>query len=134
MIVGQRLRFLGFIPGLETMPFPGYQRGMPLIMNGILSGFGKAGELLIDGHNNKGFSGGPVVYQPVEAPTLEECRWRVAGVITGYLAAPVVTVKDVNVVAADGQPVVANSGLMLAAPIGAVLELVEEDQEGTGNP
>ena len=86
------------------------------------------GLLWIDGHGNKGFSGGPVVYQPSKAPTLEECRWKVAGIITGYHHVPVFTDGNRQVLTGDNQRVVANSGLMVATTIGAVEELVEKTQ------
>ncbi|MYA09785.1 MAG: trypsin-like peptidase domain-containing protein [Holophagales bacterium] len=129
LVLGQPVRFLGFLPDVETAPIPGYERGAPLVAGGVFSGFGKnSGSLWIDGHNNKGFSGGPVVYHPLKAPTLEECRWKVAGIITGYHHVPVFTEGNVQVLAANNQPVVANSGLMVATTIRTVEELVRRTQ------
>lgn len=129
MVVGQSVRFLGFMPRARTQPLPGYERGMPLIMGGVLSGFDNRHSLLIDGQGNKGFSGGPVVYQPVTAPTFDECRWRIAGVITSYLHVPVRTEGDALVVTEDNQSVVANSGLLVATRIETVLGIIEKAQD-----
>ena len=88
LMLGQSVRFLGYIPGVRTSPFPGHEkRGAPLVLSGIVSGFdfrrksGEGASLWIDGHNNKGLSGGPVVYQPATASSRAECRWKIAGVI-----------------------------------------------------
>ena len=85
LTLGQSVRFLGYFPRVRTSPLPGYnKRGAPLVMSGIVSGFhfdetGADGpSLWIDGHNNKGFSGGPVVFQPAQAPSRDKCRWRIA--------------------------------------------------------
>ena len=96
-------------------------------MSGIVSGFqfggaGGASSIWVDGHNNRGFSGGPVVFQPVQAPTRDECRWKIAGVTSGYVNAPV-EVKSVT-----GGPTaavaIANAGLLRAVPMRVVRELI----------
>ena len=135
LMLGQSVRFLGYFPSVRTSPLPGYRkRGAPLVMSGIVSGFhfdetGAAGpSLWIDGHNNKGFSGGPVVFQPAEAPSPEECRWRIAAVISGYVPAPV----EIRTMA--GRPAAAvaigNAGLLRAIPIRTVRELVMRNPVG----
>ncbi len=123
LALGQSVRFLGFFPGLRTSPGPGYaHRGMPLVMGGVLAAIlgkreaGDGAALWIDGQNNKGFSGGPVVYQPRSAPTREQCRWRIAGVVAGYVV--------------ERDPPRGNSGLLYATPIEAVRELVTRNPIG----
>ena len=128
LMLGQSVRFLGYFPGVRTSPLPGYKkRGAPLVMSGIVSGFdfqeadGKGSSLWIDGHNNRGFSGGPVVFQPAAAPSRDACRWRIAGVISGYVTVPV----EVRTTA-GGQTaalVISNAGLLRAVPIETVRDL-----------
>jgi hypothetical protein len=56
---------------------------IPLVKKGIVSSFITGNQrldyLLLDGHNNPGFSGGPVFYS-----VLGQHDFRVAGVISGY--------------------------------------------------
>ena len=135
LMLGQSVRFLGYFPRVQTSPLPGYKkRGAPLVMSGIVSGFhfdvdaDGSPSLWIDGHNNMGFSGGPVVFQPVQAPSREECRWKIAGVISGYVNAPVevktITGKDTAAVA------ISNAGLLRAIPIRVVRELIDRNPIG----
>ena len=111
-----------------------WDRRSHLVMSGIVSGFnfdetGADGpSLWIDGHNNKGFSGGPVVFQPAQAASREECRWRIAGVISGYVPAPVeirtMTGRQAAAVA------ISNAGLLRAIPIRTVRELAMKNSIG----
>lgn len=82
--LSERVYFLGFPFGLQidggtaNEGFP-----IPLVKSGIVSGFrpteGGVSEIFIDGHNNAGFSGGPIVKI---APDASMC---VIGVVSGYL-------------------------------------------------
>ena len=135
LMLGQSVRFLGYFPRVRTSPLPGYKkRGAPLVMGGIVSGFnfddegGDGPSLWIDGHNNKGFSGGPVVFQPAQAASREECRWRIAGVISGYAPAPV----EVRTTAGrqTAAVAIANAGLLRAIPIRTVRELAMKNPIG----
>ena len=81
--LGQDVYFLGFPYGLTSeigelnQNFP-----LPLVKKAILSAFYPATKLLLlDGHNNPGFSGGPVVFSEVGKPANQ---LSVAGVISGY--------------------------------------------------
>ncbi len=134
LILGQPVRFLGYFRRVQTSPLPGYKhRGAPLVMSGIVSGFQFAGaggaySIWVDGHNNRGFSGGPVVYQPTQAPTLDECRWKIAGLISGYVNDPI-EVKSVT-----GGPTaavaIANAGLLRAVPMRVVRALIDRNPIG----
>ena len=135
LILGQSVRFLGYFSRVRTSPLPGYKkRGAPLVMSGIVSGFnfreggGEGASLWIDGHNNKGFSGGPVVYQPAQARSREECRWKIAGVISGYVPAPV----EVRTLAGGqtGAVAIANAGLLRAVPVETVRDLAMDNPIG----
>lgn len=83
MVFGQEVFFLGFPYnlfadiGAMNRDFP-----LPFVKRAILSSIvHDSGEevLYLDGHNNPGFSGGPVVFKP---PGTQELR--VAGVVSGY--------------------------------------------------
>ena len=80
------------------------------------------------GHNNKGFSGGPVVFQPAQAASRVECRWRIAGVISGYVQAPV----EIRTMSGRQAAAVAisNAGLLWAIPIRVVRELAMKNPVG----
>lgn len=80
--LGEDVRFYGFPLGMST------SRGkstvpVPLVKQGIISGFYGKDQLSedssfwIDGHNNPGFSGGPVV-------SIRNGVFSVSGVISGY--------------------------------------------------
>jgi S1-C subfamily serine protease len=81
--VSQEVYFLGFPYGFYTEAgninndYP-----IPFVKRGIISGFTKASEehqiIFVDGHNNPGFSGGPLV------TTNASPRQNLIGVISGY--------------------------------------------------
>ena len=80
--LGENILFYGFPHGLST-PLGSGRGHVPLVKRGIISGFfgsplGSGEEsFLIDGHNNPGFSGGPVI-------TIRNGEYKVAGVIASY--------------------------------------------------
>lgn len=85
VIIGQEVFFLGFpffIDPNKVMVSNG--QPIPLIKRALLSGIIKAepeGELLyLDGINNPGFSGSPVVFRVGHTN-----EFRIAGVVSGYL-------------------------------------------------
>ena len=76
--VGEDLYFLGYPFGLSTDGSKiNYGLPLPLVKKAILSGMGENGLMYLDGHNNPGFSGGPVV----------STNNKLVAVCTGYLAA-----------------------------------------------
>ena len=90
MILGQQMYFLGFPYGISMNEVKilslnnGYP--LPLIKSGLLSAMSVVEKpdlyyiLVLDGLNNEGFSGGPIVYKDIESNKLKVC-----GVIAGYL-------------------------------------------------
>ena len=83
MAYGQELYFLGFpYHFLGNIIFAEQGYPLPFVKRAILSCF--SGDVyLLDGHNNPGFSGGPVVFgHPGASPT------NVAAVISGYKFVP----------------------------------------------
>ena len=82
IVYGQDLYFLGFPYGYYT-DIGETNRGfpLPLVKEGILSNMSTKENpyLLIDGHNNLGFSGGPVIFKKSGSNDFS-----VAGVVTGF--------------------------------------------------
>lgn len=84
LVLGQDIYFCGFPFGLRfeagdlNRDFP-----IPFVKKGILSAFASKYEcparIYIDGHNNPGFSGGPLIFSDLNTKEL-----KVAGVISGY--------------------------------------------------
>lgn len=86
--LSQEVYFLGFPYGIASMlkgitgdfnrQFP-----VPFVKKAILSAIlqGDQTMLLLDGHNNSGFSGGPVVFSEAGKPNNS---YRVASIISGY--------------------------------------------------
>lgn len=130
MIYWQDLYFLGFPLGLKfevgamNANFP-----VPLAKKGILSAmlFDQPGKpFLIDGHNNRGFSGGPVVFKPAN-----KNDFYVAGVIHGYLP------EEETFLAEDGSTttkIKTNTGIMIAYAINNALDLIRDNPNWTNIP
>lgn len=96
MLLGQRVYWMGFPLGFDGGKAPGIGR-VGLVGSGVMSGMiPQHGEirlpdhvvikngLIVDGMNNKGYSGGPVIFRPNESRNED---FVVAGVISGTLAA-----------------------------------------------
>jgi hypothetical protein len=85
LYLSQDVYFLGFPYGLHINIGPDLNRDfpLPLVKKGIVSSLefsqNHLDYILLDGHNNPGFSGGPVVYI---SPGTKDLK--VAGVISGY--------------------------------------------------
>ena len=78
----RQVYFVGFPFGLtwDTRVFTDHQFPTPIVKAGIFSGaVGDNSLLLIDGHGNRGFSGGPVIFQPFDS---QPNYLRVAGVVS----------------------------------------------------
>jgi hypothetical protein len=86
LTLGQQVYFLGYPYGLGTStaaPAPPGFGELPFLKSGIVSALDDrdpgSGILYLDGQNNPGFSGGPIVFW--HAPSRS---FRVAGVVRGY--------------------------------------------------
>lgn len=79
LTLGQDVYFCGFPYGLQ-MNDPKLNRGfpLPLVKKGIISAL-LEGVFVIDAQNNRGFSGGPVVFQSRGSD-----EFKVAAVVSGY--------------------------------------------------
>lgn len=85
LVLGQDVYFLGYPYGmsLELEPLNG-KYPIPLVKKGIVSGCDvekNSSLFYIDGHNNPGFSGGPIVFHNLYSKSENPC---IAGVISGY--------------------------------------------------
>lgn len=85
MILGQDVYFLGFPYGMiSDVNDLGWHLPYPLVKKACLSGAIDRGSdriWLLDGINNHGFSGGPVVFYPLNP---EDRKLRVMGVVSGF--------------------------------------------------
>ncbi len=97
LIYGQDVYFVGFPYQYDSIlgMFPGGNMPIPFVKKACLSAILKdgAGTILLDGHNNPGFSGGPVCYKTIGSA---EKTMRILGVVSGYRF--------------DSQPLFDNSG------------------------
>ena len=133
--LGQSASFLGFPFGWEgggeqiNRGFP-----LPLVKAGIISrlSIGDMPTFYLDGHNNPGFSGGPVVFSPGGQPGN---HLHVAGVVSHY-PAPLQPIVD-----REGEPftnpageaigyIKENPGILAAIPIRYVVELIDANPIG----
>jgi hypothetical protein len=131
LILGQQIYFLGYPYGLSSSgaspPPPGFGE-IPFLKSGIVSAVDDrdpdAGLLYLDGHNNPGFSGGPIVFWHAESR-----RFRVAAVVRGYRneALPVLKKKDLErpeARAYDDLYTQANSGIVVGYDIRHIVEAI----------
>ena len=130
IILGQDVYFLGFPYGLMSdigalnRHFP-----LPLVKKGIVSMLEfDEGFILLDGHNNPGFSGGPVVF-------LQDNRgidFAVAGVVAGYRYArePVYQNEEQEQKESPIGYYKSNTGIILAYSIKHALDLIRQNPIG----
>jgi S1-C subfamily serine protease len=132
MVLGQSMFFLGF-PYDHKQDHPEINKGfpLPLIKAGILSGlmdYEGSSALLLDGHNNPGFSGGPVVFIPYGSILNQTNGFCLAGIVSGYPS------YSEQVVTSDGKEtgmfIRNNPGIVLSYDIKYALELIDANPIG----
>lgn len=152
---GQDVFFMGFPYGISTEGqavtelYP-----MAFVKKGTMSGMHKEKEaitIFIDGHNNPGFSGGPVIYRDLAR---RQTEYRVEAVVSGYRQeiTPVFELKEIKkeeITADDiasaliiskagslfrlhdtGKVVKANTGIVLGYSIEHAVDLIRKNPTG----
>ena len=124
MVYGQDAYFLGFPLGMTFDLENGY---FPLVKRCTISGtthkFDGRPVLLLDGWNNPGFSGAPVVFRPPAITAPEPMR--VAGIVTSYAQQPGQVRAGGRIV--SGAEVLMNSGIIIAEQIVRVTKAIDAD-------
>ncbi len=108
----------------------------PFLKAGILSAFDNQTYpnvlvIYLDGHNNPGFSGGPIVYRPLVGETKNT---QLLGVVSGYQweVSGVLKSEDLykgGVAAHEDLYVKVNSGIVKGFGINSIVEAIEKRQE-----
>lgn len=126
LVYGQEAYFLGFPygmygdVGLITQDWP-----LPFVKSAIVSCVFKKDEvatIFLDGYNNRGFSGGPVVFKE---PNKND--FKVAGVISGYRFSDEPTFsegQETNISYRE------NTGIIIAYSIKHAVDLIKENPNG----
>lgn len=125
--LGQDVLFLGFPYGLTNEAgqinrnFP-----LPLVKHGIVSAMllKEVKTILLDGHNNPGFSGGPVVCEVMKGQSKE---LTVIGVISGYRHEPKAIYQDRIVTTLKYYE---NTGIVIVFGIEHALDLIKKNPIG----
>ena len=128
LIFGQDVYFLGFPYGIQLEVgdlnrfFP-----LPLVKKATVSSFfgGNQKIILLDGHNNRGFSGGPVVFKKVGSTKNE---LRVAAIISGYKFEPEPIFDEKG--KKTSLRYYANTGIILSYDIKHALDAIRENPIG----
>lgn len=125
IIYSQDVYFLGFPYGMfnDAGDILG-GRPLAFIKKGILSAIHSKREgmgtiFFIDGHNNKGFSGGPVVFK-----NIDNNKWSICSVISGYYS-PNESILDMNNNKTDFI-YKENSGIIISYGVNHINELIEK--------
>jgi len=122
VIYGQDVYFLGFPYGLlgrcafgpDGFPLPFVKRATVSLFDGAM--------FLLDGNNNPGFSGGPVVFTEPQSN-----RYKVAAVISGFQSVPEPVYKGSDQTALTYKY---NTGIIVTYTIDGALKLIEENPIG----
>ncbi len=120
VIFGQRVYFLGFPYGLGTHGADNGGYPIPFIKGALLSGAaGSTFEtFILDGLNNPGFSGGPVVFHPDD---IQQKPLSVLGVVSAYRSEESDIFFEGKL---TGHKTRANTGLVICPTIKRVTEII----------
>lgn len=120
---------LGYPWGLATIgDLPGSHDEIAFVKAGILSAMDTRNKdavlYFFDGHNNPGFSGGPIVYRD-----LEDDAYRVAAVVQGYRNEAYPVLKSANLPNPKAKAYKdlytrANSGIIVGYDIGHIVDAI----------
>ena len=137
LVLAQNMYFLGFPYGLQmegrtlNSGFP-----LPLVKQGICSAIINIKDgltiLLLDGFNNTGFSGGPIVFTDQKSRSL-----KIAGVVSGFrtnidkVIRPGDKSKGEPEQIDTGNLVLTNSGIVIGHDIDPVIQVIKRNPIGT---
>lgn len=128
LVWGQDVYFLGFPYGLHSSGDVNDGYPLPLVKRALMSG--NIGEqpnpevFLLDGHNNPGFSGGPVVFRPANNPNHE---FRVMAVVSAFKTEDV-EIKFQN--EKTGLTSATNTGIVVCPSIKQVMDMIAANPNG----
>lgn len=138
LLLGQQVYFLGYPYALGSPlfspPVPGFGE-IAFLKSGIVSAFDNRNQdaniLYLDGQNNPGFSGGPIVFWHAESG-----RFRVAGVVRGYRNESLPVLKrpdlsDPDATAYNDLYTRANSGIVVGYDISHIVDAIRAANRGT---
>ena len=117
--------FVGFPFGLKMDNIPAsINSGFPLpfVKKGIISGFitsNSVTQIFLDGHNNKGFSGGPVVIENIGSTSKN--KMHVIGIVSSYLDE-----KKIIKTPFGDIPNSENTGIVLSYAFDHVFEIIKK--------
>jgi hypothetical protein len=124
--VGQDAYFVGFPYGLKiegTTANGTYP--LPFVKKALISAFdftNPVKKIYLDGHNNPGFSGAPIVFRDMEQPGFV---FKVAGVVSGFMS-ETVTVT----IAGSSTEIPINTGIIDGVDIQYALDAMSKDPTG----
>ncbi len=130
LVYGQDVYFLGF-PYLDGKKLSKMNRGFPFpfVKKAIISNMsdiGKISVFYLDGHNNPGFSGGPVIFKPVG-----KTDYQVAGVISGYKFRNDPVIHRINGVESNTNLIYqSNTGIIMSYNIKCAVDLIKKNPIG----
>lgn len=122
--LGDRGFFLGFPMGIHSIDLGGINNGfpIPLVKSAGLSGVQSINgvyRILLDGHNNPGFSGGPILFKNRFA--LSDTKYYLTGVITAYINQTDSIETPAGKIGYNG-----NSGIIVAFGAKHIFEIIGE--------
>jgi S1-C subfamily serine protease len=137
--IGQEAYFLGFPYGLSTS-FPKQKLFVPLVKHGYISATVSCTAIypdssatdnliLLDGWNNPGFSGGPVI-----APDVFSANHplKIVGIISGYRAERASLNRDGH--PSSSEYVAENTGIIIVIPIDRAIDLIRNNNQSGEKP
>lgn len=129
--IGGPVYFLGYPSNLATrgkVPAPAGFGEIPFVKAGVLSAIDARQEdrmvHYIDGHNNSGFSGGPIVHRSAESG-----QYRVFAVVSGYRAETAAVLKSRDLQRPDAKAyedlfVRSNSGIVVGYSVKHIVDAI----------
>ncbi|MGD9507489.1 MAG: serine protease [Geminicoccaceae bacterium] len=135
LVYSQQVHFLGFPYGMRMMPVGDVTGNFPIpfVKSAVISAMGVKWKgnpvTFLDGINNPGFSGGPVVFDNISRDHKRSKGPKLLGIVSGYHVEP----EPIHVRGTETQTDMiyrANTGLVIVYPIERALEIIESNPIG----